>query len=84
MDSHCIEWHDLDEEATIEYGEAEVTGTHSDDIRVVGYIQRAHESWDTDVDPIEDAETYEEAGGGWTMYPGGSHGQMVAVLQLDR
>ena len=37
-----------------------------------------------DVDPIEDAQSYDEAGGGWTMYPGVSHGQVVVVLQLDR
>ncbi len=84
MDSHCIEIHDLAEDATVEYGEAEISGTYADDIKVVGYIQQANEAWDTDVDPIEDAQSYEEAGGGWTMYEGGSHGQAVVVLQLDR
>ncbi len=84
IDSHCIEWHDLAEDATIQYGEAEITGAHADEVEVVGYIQQPHEAWDTDVDPVEDAESYEEAGGGWTMHEEGSHGQAVVVLQLDR
>ncbi|MFC6717458.1 PGF-CTERM sorting domain-containing protein [Natrialbaceae archaeon GCM10025810] len=83
MDSHCIEFHGPDENATIEYGEAEVSGEYADRIEVVGYIQQANEAWDTDVDPIEDAVSYEEAGGGWTYEPDGSHGQAVVVLQLD-
>ena len=82
MDSHCIEFHGPDENATIEYGQAQVEGEHADWIEVVGYIQQANDSWDTDVDPIADARPYEEAGG-WTYYPGGSHGQAVVVLQLD-
>ncbi len=84
IDSHCLEWHDLAEDATIEYGEVEITGDHADDIHVVGYVQQPHEAWDTNVDPIEDAQSYEETGGEWTMHENGSHGQMVAVLQLDR
>ncbi len=84
MDSHCIEWHDLADDAAIEYGEAEVTGEYADDVEVVGYIQQSHDSWDTDVDPIQDAQSYDESGGGWTMYENGSHGQAVIVLQLDR
>lgn len=50
---------------------------------MVGYIQHAHSAWDSDVDPITDAESHEEAGGGWTFHPGGSHGQVAVVLQLD-
>ncbi|MDQ2052065.1 PGF-CTERM sorting domain-containing protein [Natronolimnohabitans sp. A-GB9] len=83
LDSHCIEMHGLAEDATVEYGEAQIDGEHADDIEVVGYIQRAHDSWDSSIDPIEDAESYEEAGGGWTKYGDGSHGQAVVVLQLD-
>ncbi|OVE85929.1 PGF-CTERM sorting domain-containing protein [Natronolimnobius baerhuensis] len=84
MDSHCLEIHGLPEDGgTVEYGEVEVTGEYAADIEVVGYIQQAHDSWDTDVDPIADAESYDDAGGGWTYYPDGSHGQVVAVLQLD-
>ncbi|WP_459886930.1 PGF-CTERM sorting domain-containing protein [Halostagnicola bangensis] len=83
MDSHCMEIHGMPEDGTIEYGEASLSGEHADDVEVVGYIQQANEGWDTDVDPIEDAESYEEAGGGWTYYPDGSHGQVVVVLQLD-
>lgn len=83
LDSHCYEFHGLPEDETIEYGEAEVEGEHADRLEVVGYIQHAHSAWDSDVDPIADAESYEEAGGGWTYYPGGSHGQVVVVLQLD-
>ncbi|MXV63329.1 PGF-CTERM sorting domain-containing protein [Natronorubrum sp. JWXQ-INN-674] len=82
MDSHCIEMHGQPEDATIEYGEAQIDGEHADRIEVVGYIQQAHDAWDSDVDPIEDAEPYEKAGGGWTFEPDGSHGQAVAVLQL--
>lgn len=83
LDSHCMEIHGLPEDGSVEYGEANVTGEHADDVDVVGYIQQENEAWDADVDPIEDAESYEEAGGGWTYYPGGSHGQVVVVLQLD-
>ncbi|WP_254766033.1 PGF-CTERM sorting domain-containing protein [Salinilacihabitans rarus] len=84
MDSHCIEIHGLPEDGgTVEYGEAQVEGEHADRIEVVGYVQQAHDTWDTDVDPIEDAEPYEEAGGGWTYRPNESHGQVVVVLQLD-
>jgi len=82
LDSHCIELHGLPENATIEYGEAELEGESAADIEVVGYIQQAHEAWDSDVDPLEDAESYEEAGGGWTYETEASHGQVVVVLQL--
>ncbi|AEH37588.1 hypothetical protein [Halopiger xanaduensis] len=84
MDAHCIEIHGLPEDGgEVQYGEAEIAGEHADDIELVGYVQQAHDTWDTDVDPIEDAESYEEAGGGWTYYPDRSHGQVVVVLQLD-
>ncbi|MFP8954345.1 PGF-CTERM sorting domain-containing protein [Natrialbaceae archaeon A-arb3/5] len=83
LDSHCIEMHGLPEDETVEYGEVEIEGEHADQIELVGYIQQAHDSWDTSVDPIEDAESYEAAGGGWTFEPDGSHGQAVVVLQLD-
>jgi PGF-CTERM protein len=83
MDSHCIELHGLPEDGTVEYGEIQIEGEHADKIETVGYIQQAHDTWDTDIDPIEAAEPYDAAGGGWTYYPGGSHGQVVAVLQLD-
>ncbi|SIS00326.1 PGF-CTERM sorting domain-containing protein [Natronorubrum thiooxidans] len=83
MDSHCIELHGLPEDGTVEYGEIQIEGEHADKIETVGYIQQAHDTWDTDTDPIEAAEPYADAGGGWTYYPGGSHGQVVAVLQLD-
>lgn len=83
MDSHCLEFHGLPEDETVEYGEVDIDGEHADRIEVVGYIQQAHDTWDTDIDPIEAAEPYEEAGGSWTYYPEGSHGQVVAVLQLD-
>ncbi len=79
LDSHCIEWHGLPENATIEYGEAEVEGA---DMEVVGYVQQANEAWDSDTDPLEDAESYEEAGGGWSYETEDSHGQVVVVLQL--
>lgn len=83
MDSHCLEWHDLADDATLQYGPVEITGEHADNVEVVGYIQQDGQSWDTSVDPIADAESYEAAGGGWT-YGDHTHGQMVAVLQLDR
>ena len=83
MDSHTIEMHGQPEDATIEYGEVQIEGEHADKIEVVGYIEQAHDSWDSDIDPIEDAESYEEVGGEWTFEPDGSHGQMIAVLQLD-
>ncbi len=41
--------------------------------------------WDTDIDPIDAAEPYEEAGGGWTYNAteNATHAQAVVVLQLD-
>ncbi|APW99535.1 PGF-CTERM sorting domain-containing protein [Halobiforma lacisalsi AJ5] len=82
LDSHCIEFHGLPEDGTIEYGEAQIEGEDAEDIELVGYIQRAHDTWETDIDPLEAAEPYEQAGG-WTYHEGGSHGQAVVVLQLD-
>ena len=83
LDSHCYEFHGLSEDATVEYGEAQLDGEHADRIDIVGYIQHEHSAWDSDIDPIVDAEPYEEAGGGWTYRADGSHGQVVVVLQLD-
>ncbi|MEY7849645.1 PGF-CTERM sorting domain-containing protein [Natrarchaeobius sp. A-rgal3] len=82
LDSHCFEWHGLPEDETVEYGEVELAGEDADRVEVVGYVQQAHDSWDTDVDPVAAAQPYEEAGG-WTYHPDGSHGQAVVVLQLD-
>ncbi|MWV39265.1 PGF-CTERM sorting domain-containing protein [Natrialba sp. INN-245] len=82
LDSHCFEWHGLPEDETVEYGEIELEGEDADRIEVVGYVQQAHDSWETDVDPLTAAQPYEEAGG-WTYHPDGSHGQAVVVLQLD-
>ncbi|GAB3664823.1 PGF-CTERM sorting domain-containing protein [Halopiger thermotolerans] len=83
LDAHCIGIHGLPEDGQVQYGEAEISGEHADDIELVGYVQQEHDAWETDVDPIEDAESYEEAGGGWNFYPNRSHGQVVVVLQLD-
>ncbi len=83
LDSHCLEWHGLPEDETVEYGEAEVEGEHAEWIEVVGYIQQGNQAWESDVDPLEDAVSYEEAGGGWTYETEESHGQLVVVLQLD-
>lgn len=83
LDAHCIEFHGLSVNSSVEYGEAEITGEHADRIDVVGYVQQAHRAWNTSVDPITDAESHEAAGGGWTYEPAASHGQVVVVLQLD-
>ncbi|OLZ40263.1 PGF-CTERM sorting domain-containing protein [Natrinema saccharevitans] len=87
MDSHCLEFHGNPEDATLTYGEAEISGEHADRIDVAGYIQQepAGDGWDTDIDPIAAAEPYEEAGGGWTYdaAENSTHGQAVVVLQLD-
>ncbi|UHQ95314.1 PGF-CTERM sorting domain-containing protein [Haloterrigena alkaliphila] len=83
MDAHTIEMHGHPEDATIEYGEARIEGEHADKLEVVGYIQKAHDTWETDIDPVEAAEPYEEAGGGWTYRPNASHGQVIVVIQLD-
>lgn len=83
LDSHCLEWHGLPKDETIEYGEAQVEGEYADWIEVVGYVQQGNQAWDSDVDPLEDAVSYEEAGGGWTYETEESHGQVVVVLQLD-
>ncbi|ELY85290.1 hypothetical protein [Natrialba taiwanensis] len=83
LDSHCVEWHGLPENETVEYGEVEIGGPHADQIELVGYIQQANQDWKSNIDPLEAAEPYEEAGGSWTYTPDGSHGDLVAVLQLD-
>ncbi|MCL9813010.1 hypothetical protein [Natranaeroarchaeum aerophilus] len=83
LDSHCMEIHGMPSDGTIEYGEATIDGEYEDRIEVVGYIQQDAQSWETDVDPLTDARSYEVAGGGWTYDPEHSHGQMVVVLQLD-
>ncbi len=81
MDSHCIEFHGPAIGDEIEYGEATVDGEHADEIELVGYIQKTS-TWDSDIDPIDAATSYDEAGGGWTYREGESHGQVVVVLQL--
>lgn len=83
LDSHCFEFHGLSEDSTVEYGEVELNGEHTDAINVVGYVQQEHEAWDSNIDPITAAESYEKGGGGWTYQPGASHGQVVVILQLD-
>ena len=83
LDSHCLEWHGLPEDETVSYGEPTIEGDHADDIEFVGVVEQPNDTWDSDVDPIEDAQPYEEAGG-WTYETDGSHGQAVVVLQLDR
>ncbi|WP_455449287.1 PGF-CTERM sorting domain-containing protein [Natrinema thermotolerans] len=87
MDSHCLEFHGNPEDATLTYGEAEISGEYADRIDVAGYIQQepAGDGWDTDIDPVAAAEPYEEAGGGWTYNAAenSTHGQVVVVLQLD-
>ena len=85
MDSHCIEFHGNRAGATMEYGEAQLSGEYADRIDVVGYIQQVPEGdgWDTDIDPVKAAKPYAEAGGGWTYTSEASHGQVVVVLQLD-
>lgn len=83
LDSHCYEFHGLPEDATVEYGEVNIEGEHAGQIDLVGYIQQEHEAWDSDTDPIADAESYDEAGGEWTYRSNGSHGQVVVVLQLN-
>lgn len=82
MDSHCIEFHGLSETDQISYGEAEITGAHADRVDLVGYVQQQG-TWDSDVDPIEAASSYGEAGGGWTFTESESHGQVTVVLQLS-
>jgi len=83
LDSHCIELHGLPANESVSYGEAMVEGEFADRVEVVGYIQQAGQSWDSDIDPLAEARSYEEAGGGWTYEPGASHGQMVVVLQIE-
>ncbi|WP_247001708.1 PGF-CTERM sorting domain-containing protein [Halosolutus gelatinilyticus] len=85
LDAHCLEWHGLPENETVEFGEAQVEGEHADKINVVGYIKQlpGGDGWDTDVDPIADAEPYDATEGGWTYEPNDSHGQTVVVLQLE-
>jgi len=87
MDAHCLEFHGNAEDATLTYGEAQISGEYADRIDVVGYIQQVPkgDGWETDIDPIGAAEPYDEAGGGWTYNAAENmtHAQVVVVLQLD-
>ncbi|ELZ17670.1 hypothetical protein C476_14598 [Natrinema limicola JCM 13563] len=87
MDSHCLEFHGNSEDATLTYGQAQISGEYADRIDVVGYIQQVPkgDGWETDIDPIDAAEPYDEAGGGWTYNAAenATHAQVVVVLQLD-
>lgn len=82
LDAHCIEFHGLDENETVTYGEPVLEGEHTDDIDLVGVIQQDGQAWESAIDPVAEAVPYEEAPGGWTMTPDVSHGQVVVVLQL--
>ena len=87
MDAHCLEFHGNAEDATLTYGQAQISGEYADRIDVVGYIQQVPkgDGWETDIDPIDAAEPYDEAGGGWTYNAAenATHAQVVVVLQLD-
>ncbi|WP_342768878.1 hypothetical protein [Halopiger aswanensis] len=86
MDSHCIEFHGHPEGATVDYGEVQIEGDHADDVELVGYVEQPNDDWNTDVDPIATAESYEAVGGNWTYQSEKHerlHGQVVVVLQLD-
>uniref|UniRef100_A0A7D5GK44 PGF-CTERM sorting domain-containing protein n=2 Tax=Natrinema halophilum TaxID=1699371 RepID=A0A7D5GK44_9EURY len=85
MDSHCIEMHGNPIGSSVEYGKAEINGKYADRIDVAGYIQQtpAGDGWNSDLDPVADAESYEQAGGGWTTTQNSTHGGAVVVLQLD-
>jgi len=87
MDAHCLEFHGNAEDATLTYDEAQISGEYADRIDVVGYIQQVPkgDGWKTDIDPIDAAEPYDEAGGGWTYNAAenATHAQVVVVLQLD-
>jgi len=82
MDSHCIEFHGLSETDEISYGQAEITGAHADRVDLVGYVQQQG-TWDSDIDPLEAATSYETTGGGWTFNESESHGQVTVVFQLS-
>ena len=82
LDSHCVEFHGLSSDETIEFGEASIDGPSAQKIELVGYIEQSGQAWDSTVDPITDTVPYEETGGGWTFVPQASHGQVVVVLQL--
>lgn len=82
MDSHCIEFHGLSVTDQISYGHAEITGAHENRVDVVGYIQQANDTWESDTDPLNAATPYEDAGG-WTYSESSSHGQVTVVLQLS-
>lgn len=83
LDAHCIEFHGMGANSTVSYGEVEITGEYADRLTVVGYVEVTHTAWESDVDPLEDARPYANISGGWTYGPEESHGQVVAVLQLD-
>ncbi len=82
LDSHCVEFHGLSSNETIEFGEASIDGPSAHKIELVGYIEQSRQTWDSTVDPTVDPVSYEETGGGWSFTPQASHGQVVVVLQL--
>lgn len=86
MDSHCIELHQMDEDTTMTYGEAEVVGEHAEDIEILGYYDKIN-TWNSDVDPVEIADPYgatSSSDGEIQFSPGNTHGEAYVILQLDR
>lgn len=86
MDAHCIEYHLVTEDHTLNYSQVEISGENSEAIEVVGYHDQIG-TWNTDFDPESDVEPYgtsNSSDGTVTLEPGNSHGEVLAVLQLNR
>jgi hypothetical protein len=86
LDTHCLEFHQVEENHTLTYDEVEITGEHAEDLEVVGYYDQLN-TWSTDFDPENDVSPYgtdESSDGVVSMSPGNTHAEVLAVLQLDR
>lgn len=84
LDSHCLEAHDLDDDATVTYDEVELSGQYADHVDVVGYYDQTG-TWNSDFDPLLDVSPYgvsSSSDGTVTMSPGSSHFEILVVLQL--
>ena len=80
LDSHCIEWHLESSNFNLSYDKFDVITDNPERIKFVGYHQKL-DTWDSNVDPIEDAQPYEEVGE-LTFEENKTHGQVVGVFQL--
>lgn len=86
LDSHCIEFHFVESDFSINHEGVQIDGAQSEDLEVVGYREKLG-SWDSDINLSQDFYDLgknENASGEVSMNKDQSHFQIVAALRLDR